>query len=190
MYWWLYFLHLVQLIHFPLPLNLALHRMGNNPNSLCPRCKEQEESHSHFVFHCRLSKTTLDFINKLINLNCTFRTFFRISIKDILIATPPHTHDGVKLESLQTRTEVFLRHIIFCRRKAFHGDGYERIQELTNFKGNLDSRFNKLRDMSIELDSKHSFLRKWNSLLNTSGTLNIWFTCPWNLLMVFSHRNA
>ena len=152
--------------------------MGNNPTCLCPRCKEQEKSHSHFVFHRRLSKTTLDFINKLINLNYTFRTPFRISIKNILMATSPHTHDGVKLESLQTLIEIFLRHIIFCRRKAFYGDGYEKIQELTNFKGNLDSRFNKLRDMSIELGSKQSFLRKWNSLLNTSGTLNIRFTCP------------
>ena len=25
--------------------NLAIHRMGNAPNILCPRCKEQEESH-------------------------------------------------------------------------------------------------------------------------------------------------
>ena len=147
--------------------------MGNNPNSLCPRCKEQEESHPHFIFQCRLSKTTLDFINKLINLNYTFRNPFRISIKDILMATSPHTHDGVKLEILQTLIEVFLRHIIFCRRKAFYGDGYEKIQELTNFKGNLVSRFNKLRDMSVELGSKEYFLRKWNSLLSTNSTLNI-----------------
>ena len=50
------------------------------------------------------------------------------------MATSPHTHDGVKLEILQTLIEVFLRHIIFCRRKAFYGDGYEKIQELSNFK--------------------------------------------------------
>ena len=129
--------------------------MGNNANSLCPRCKEQEESHPHFIFHCRLSQTTLDFINKLINLNYTFRTPFRISIKDI-----------------------FLRHIIFCWRKAFYGDGYEKIQELSNFTGNLVSRFNKLTDLSDELGSRESFLRKWNSLLNISDTLNIQFNCP------------
>ena len=151
--------------------------MGNNPNSLCPRCKEREESHPHFIFHCRLSQTTLDFINKLINLNYTFKTPFKISIKDTLMATSPHTHDGLKLEILQALIKVFLRHIIFCRRKAFYGDSYEKIQELSNFKGNPVSHFNKVRDMPVELSSKESFLRKWNSLLNTIGTLNIQFHC-------------
>ena len=61
-----------KLIHFSLPLTPALHRMGNNPNSLCPRCKEREESHLHFIFRYRLSQTILAFINKLINLNYTF----------------------------------------------------------------------------------------------------------------------
>ena len=59
-----------KLIHFS--LSPALHRIGNNPNSLCPRCKEREESHPHFIFHCRLSQVTLGFINKLINRNYTF----------------------------------------------------------------------------------------------------------------------
>ena len=90
----------------------------------------------------------------------------------------PHTHDGVKLEILQTLIEVFLRHVNFCRRKAFYGDGYDKISELSNFKGNLVSGFNKLKDMPVELGSKESFLRKWNSLLNTNGTLNIQFNCP------------
>ena len=59
------------------------------------------------------------------------------------MATSPHTHDGVKLEIVQTPLEVFLKHI-FCRRKAFYGDSYEKIQELSDFKGNLVSRFIKL----------------------------------------------
>ena len=80
-------------IHFSLPLNPALHRMRNTSNSLCLRCKEREESHPHFIFHCRLSQTALEFINKLINLNYTFRTPFKISIKDILMATSSCTHD-------------------------------------------------------------------------------------------------
>ena len=84
-----------KLIHFSLPLNPALYRMGTNPDSLCPRCKEREESYPHFIFHCRLSRITLDFINKLINLDYTFRTPFKISVKDILMATSSHTHDGV-----------------------------------------------------------------------------------------------
>ena len=90
-------------------------------------CKEREESHPHFLFHWRLSQTILDLMNKLINLNYTFKTSFRTSIKDILMATFPDTHDGVKLEILQAIIEVFLRHINFCRRKAFYGDGYDKI---------------------------------------------------------------
>ena len=70
------------------------------------------------------------------------------------MATSPYTHDDVKLEILQTLIEVFLRHINFCWRKAFYGDGYDKIQELFNFKGNRVSCFNKLRDMSVELGSK------------------------------------
>ena len=91
-----------KLIHFSLPLNPALHRMGTNLDSLCPRCKEREESHPHFIFLCRLSQITLDLINKLINLNYTLRTLFKISIKDILMETSSHTNDCVKLEILQT----------------------------------------------------------------------------------------
>ena len=72
------------------------------------------------------------------------------------MGTSSHTHDGIKLEILQSLTEVFLRHITFCRRKAFCGDGYDKIQELSNFKGNLVCHFNKLRDTSVELGSKES----------------------------------
>ena len=167
-----------KLIDFSLPLNPALHRMGTNLDSLCPRCKERDESHPHFIFLCRLSQTTLDFINKLINLNYTLRTLFKISIKDILMATSSHTHDCLKLEILQKLIEVLLRHITFFQRKAFFGDGYDKIQELSNFKGKLVSYFKKLRAISVQLGSKESFLRKWNSLLNTNATLNIQFNCP------------
>ena len=34
---------LYKLIYFSLPLNPGIHRMGNTPNTLCPRCKEQKE---------------------------------------------------------------------------------------------------------------------------------------------------
>ena len=59
----------------------ALHRMVTNSDSLCPRCKEQEESHPRFMYHCRLSQITLDFINKLINLYYTFRTHLKSLLK-------------------------------------------------------------------------------------------------------------
>ena len=33
-----------KLIHFALHLNLAIHRIDNAPNILCPRCNEQKKS--------------------------------------------------------------------------------------------------------------------------------------------------
>ena len=38
------FLSGINLFNF-LPLNPAIYRIGNAPNILCPRCKEQDESH-------------------------------------------------------------------------------------------------------------------------------------------------
>ena len=149
--------------------------MGNSPNTLCPRCKESDETHQHFIFQCKLSQTTLNFINELINRNYTFQFSFKICIRDILMGNSSHSHDGVKLEILPTLIKVFLRHLSFCRRKAFYEDGYNKIHELSNYKGNLISRFNVLCEMSTELGSKKSFHRKWNSLLNINETLDIKF---------------
>ena len=53
-----------------------------------------------------------------------------------------NTHKDVKLEILPIRVEVFLRHLSFCRRKAFYEDGYKKINELNDgYKGNLISCF-------------------------------------------------
>ena len=92
-----------------------------------------------------------------------------------------HSHDGMKLEILPTLIEVFLRHLSFHRRKTFCEDGYNKIHELSNYKGNLISHLNALRDMSIALGSKESFLKKRNSLLNINGTLNIKVTVQFKL---------
>ena len=70
-----------KLTHFSLPLNPAIHGMGNSSTPICPRCKEYDETHPHFLFRCKLSQTTLNFINELINLNYTLQSPFRISIK-------------------------------------------------------------------------------------------------------------
>ena len=49
-----------------LPLNPVIYRIGNTPNILCPRCKKQDESQPpppsifHFIFHCKISKITLE----------------------------------------------------------------------------------------------------------------------------------
>ena len=86
-----------ELIHFSLPLNSAIHRMGNTPNILCPRCKEQEESQPYFIFYCKLSKITLDFISELINLKYSFNIPFKITLKTIIMGTSSQFHDGVQL---------------------------------------------------------------------------------------------
>ena len=49
--------------------------------------------------------------------------------------------------------------------KAFN-DAYNKINEFSNFKYNLVSRFNKLQDTAPELGSKDTFLRTWDSRLN------------------------
>ena len=54
-------------------------------------------------------------------------------------------------------------------------DGYDKINELSKFECNLDSCFNKLRDTADDLDSKKTFLRTWNSILNNNGNLNMQF---------------
>ena len=53
---------------------------------------------------------------------------------------------------------MFLRHITYCRRKAFYEDEYDKINELLNFKCNLASHINKIRYSAIKLSSKDSFL--------------------------------
>ena len=77
--------HLIwyKLIHFSLLLNPAIQRMGNTHNNLHPRCMEQDESYPHFIFSCKLSKVTLDYIGELINLNYSFNPPFKFSLKTI-----------------------------------------------------------------------------------------------------------
>ena len=65
--------------------NSAIYRMSNAPNVMRPRCKEREKSHPRFIFSCKLSKTTLDFISELIHLNYSFNIPFKISFEDIII---------------------------------------------------------------------------------------------------------
>ena len=70
---------LYKLIHFSLPLNSAINRMGNTPNILSPKCKVQKESQPYFIFYCKLSIITLDFISELINLKYAFNIPFKPS---------------------------------------------------------------------------------------------------------------
>ena len=93
---------LYKFIHFSLPLNHTTQRMGNTPNILCPRCKEQKESQPYFIFYCKLSKITLDFISELINLKYAFIIPFKITLKAIIMETSSQLHDGVQLSILPT----------------------------------------------------------------------------------------
>ena len=49
------------------------------------------------------------------------------------------------------------------------------MNEFLYFKCLLASRISKLRDTAIELGSKYTFLKAWNSLLNNDGSLNYSF---------------
>ena len=83
------------------------------------------------------------------------------------------SHDGIHLKILPTLLEVFPRHLVYCHREVFHEDGYDKINEISNFKCSLTSPFSKFRDTTVELGSKGTFLRTWNPLLNNNGSLNI-----------------
>ena len=76
--------------------------MGNPPNILCPTCKEREESHPHFIFYCKLSKTTPNFIGELTDLNYSFNIPFKISLRAIIMGTSSQFHYGVLLKTLPT----------------------------------------------------------------------------------------
>ena len=66
-------------------------------------------------------------------------------------------HNSIHLKILPTLIEVFLRHIIYCQTKAFYENEYDKINELWNFKWNLASHINKIRDGAIELGSRDLF---------------------------------
>ena len=70
------------------------------PNILCLRCKGQEEPYPHFIFYCKLSKATVDFMSELIHLNYSFNIPFKISLKAIIMGASSQFHDGVQLNIL------------------------------------------------------------------------------------------
>ena len=76
--------------------------MGNAPNILCPRCKEQEESQPYFIFYCKFPKLLWDFISELINLKYAFNIPFKITLKTIIMGTFFQFHDGLQLNILPT----------------------------------------------------------------------------------------
>ena len=61
------------------------------------------------------------------------------------MASFDRTHEDIKLEIFPTLIEVFNRHLSFCRMKAFYKDGYDKINELDKYKGNLISNLKTFR---------------------------------------------
>ena len=72
------------------------------------------------------------------------------------MGTSSQSHDGIHLKSLPKLLKVFLRYLSHCRRKNVN-EAYDEINEFSNFKYNLVSRFNKLQDTATELGSKDTF---------------------------------
>ena len=70
-----------------------------------------------------------------------------------LNANNTNYYDGVHLKTLPTLLEVILMHLF----KACHEDGYDKINELSNFKCDLVSCFNKFKGTANELGSKKLF---------------------------------
>ena len=154
--------------------------MGNGPSILCSNCKKREKSHLHFTFYYQLSQTTLDSISKLININFSLSSPSKMCLKDIIMGSFSHFHDGVQLKALPSILEVFLKYLSYCRSKAFHDDGYDKINELSNYKGNFFFRINDLSDTVTKFGFKETILKTWNFLLKNNGNLNIQFNCTQN----------
>ena len=58
-----------------LTFNPPIYRIGNAPNILCSRYKEQDESHPHFTFNCKISKNTL-YLSELHKVSLNFVSRF------------------------------------------------------------------------------------------------------------------
>ena len=112
MFWWVasyIFSIWYKLIYFSFPFwNPAIHRMGNAPNILCPRCKEQEESQPYFILHCKLYKITLRLYQLTVNLEYAFNTPFKVTLKTIKMGTSFQFHDDVQFNILLTLSSEIL----------------------------------------------------------------------------------
>ena len=65
-------------------MNPEVQRMGNTL-ILCLKCREQNESHLHFMFYCKLTKLTVEYISELVNLNYYFNIIFKFTLKTVMI---------------------------------------------------------------------------------------------------------
>ena len=71
--------------------------------------------------------------------------------------TSSQSHDGIHLKILPTLLKVLVGHLSYCCRKGFY-EGYDKINEFSNFKCNL-FQFSNPYDTTTELYSRDTFLR-------------------------------
>ena len=88
--------------------------------------------------------------------------------------TSSQSYDATHLKILPTLLEAFLRHLSYCRKKALY-EGYDKVNEFSNSKCELVSRFNNIQQSATELASKDTFLRTCKSLLNYNRRLIMQF---------------
>ena len=56
--------------------------------------------------------------------------------------------------------------------QALYKDGYDKINELSYFKCSPASRIKKIRDTAMELGTKYTFFKTWNSHVSNNDSLN------------------
>ena len=124
---------LYKLIHFSLPSNPAIHRIGNTSIILCPRCKEKKEFQPYFIFIGNFPKL----FSELINLKYAFSIPFKITQKTIILETCSQFHECTVKHF--THTQI--------RDTAFELDSKESFVKnwsfLLNNNGNLNIQFNQ-----------------------------------------------
>ena len=90
---------LYKLINFSLPLNPAIHRMGNAPNILSGIWRTKRFSTLIYILLQAFQNFSRLLISELIiNLKYTFNIPFRITLKTIIMGTSSQLHDGAQLK--------------------------------------------------------------------------------------------
>ena len=125
---------LYKLIHFSFPLNPEIHRMGSAPNILCPRYKEQKESQPFFIFYCKFSKITLDFISEPISLKYAVDIPFKITRKTMIMGTSSDFDNGIQLNILLTLSlEILLLSLAQKKPLRRPGASFKIIMEILKY---------------------------------------------------------
>ena len=101
-------------INFPHPLITVFRRIGNSPNILFPRSREQDESHPMLYSTASYLNYTRLYIRGLINLNYTFNMPFKVNPKAKAIINGGfifQLHDDI-VQRFLTLLEMFFRYFI------------------------------------------------------------------------------